>query len=88
MTGLEAFKDVLYILSAVSNNEIDTNCETIKTIEKSLKALEIIKEKRVDLCILTDCDNVNEYNKSLGNSRPIEDRLTYEEFDTLKRYLG
>lgn len=43
MTGLEAFKDVLYILSAVSNNEIDTNCETIKTIEKSLKALEILK---------------------------------------------
>ena len=48
--------------------------------------LEIIKEKRVDLCILTDCDNVNEYNKSLGNFRPVGDRLTYEEFDLLKRW--
>ena len=48
--------------------------------------LEIVFKKRVDLCILTDCDNFNEYNKSLGNLRPVEDRLTYEEFDLLKRY--
>ena len=50
--------------------------------------LDIIFEKRVDLCILTDCDNVNEYNKSLGNLRPVEDRLTEEESDLLKRWLG
>ena len=40
----------------------------------------------MDLCILTDCDNVNEYNKSLGNFRPVEDRLTYEEFNLVKRW--
>ena len=65
--------------------------ERLENLEKysreQEKVLKIIKEKNVDLCILTDCDNVNEYNKSLGNLRPVEDRLTYEEFDLLKRYF-
>jgi len=67
-------------------------CKTLKDATKNIgkykEVLTIIKEKRVDLCILTDCDNVNEYNKSLGNFRPVEDRLTYEEFDLLKRWLN
>ena len=73
---------------------VHTYDEDFKIIENALlktqvehKALEIIKEKRVDLCILTDCDNFNEYNKSLGNFRPVEDRLTYEEFNLLKEVL-
>lgn len=79
MTGLEMLIDDLY--------EEKISMETKEKIEKRLKALEIIKEKRVDLCILTDCDNFNEYNKSLGNLRPVEDRLTYDEFDLLKEVL-
>ena len=90
MTGLEAFKDVLYILSAVSNNEIDTNCETIKTIEKSLKALEIIKEKRIDIesfytsFIEGDYD-YGFYERRYGTYGKY--CLTEEEFDLLKEVL-
>ena len=74
--------DAYSYLTLTQVKNINQGC--YETIEKNLKALEIIKEKRVDLCILTDCDNFNEYNKSLGNLRPVEDRLTYEEFDLLK----
>lgn len=95
MTGQEAFKDVLYILSAVSNYEIDTNCETIKTIEKSLKALEIIKEKRVDLpylrCCIEDNQSFERYNEYI-NSKTMdydhEEELTEEEFNLLKEVLS
>lgn len=83
MTGQEAFKDVLYILSAVSNNEIDTNCETIKTIEKSLKALEIIKEKNVNTLLLELAENVDEYNERIVPNG----QLTEEEFNLLKEML-
>lgn len=67
-------------------------CKTLKDATKNTakykETLTIIKEKRVDLCILTDCDNVNEYNISLGNLRPVEDRLTYDEFVLLKEWLN
>lgn len=72
----------------INNLKINTIKATLQKVQEQEKVLEIIKEKNVDLCILTDCDNVNEYNKSLGNFRPVGDRLTYEEFDLLKRWLG
>lgn len=71
------------VVFEVLNNH---NINSAGILDDKLKVLEIIKEKRVDLCILTDCDNVNEYNKSLGNFRPVGDRLTYEEFELLKRW--
>lgn len=89
MTGLEAFKDVLYILSAVSNNEIDTNCETIKTIEKSLKALDIIKEKNVNVGLVKVLGSVEQYNQTYvyDNMLNVKWCLTEEEFDLLKEVL-
>lgn len=63
------------------------------TIEKELKALEIIKNKRVDLYGLIDCDKLIQYNCYIkvfnekvlkGNEREF---LTQEEFDLLKEVL-
>jgi len=59
-----------------------------KVVEKSLKALEIIKEKQVDVCELKIC--IDEYEDSLYqyNKRTIEKfRLTEEEFNLLKEVL-
>ena len=78
--------DIIHYKGTIDNLKRDN--ALLKEIKKEQeKVLKIVFEKRVDLCILTDCDNVNEYNKSLGNFRPIEDRLTYEEFELLKRYF-
>jgi len=57
-------------------------------IENELKALDIIKEKRVDITTLMDCCNAEEYNRwvhirSHYSYRPFE--LTQEEFDSLKK---
>jgi hypothetical protein len=82
MTGLEAFKDVLYILSAVSNYEIDTNCETIKTIEKELKALEIIKP----LCEIVETP-VKKYRYLKVNGVVVYTFKNEEEFNLLKEVL-
>lgn len=49
--------------------------------ENKLKALEIIKEKRVNVDWLLETDNVEEYNESLY----VE--LTKEEYDLLKEVL-
>ena len=51
--------------------------------KKSLKALEIIKKKGVNLYKLKICDSVEEYNK-LCNSALL---LNQEEFDLLKEVL-
>lgn len=48
--GLEAFRDILGILSAVSGCEVDMNSERIQTITKELKALEIIKKHNPQIC--------------------------------------
>jgi len=59
-----------------------------KVVEKSLKALEIIKNKQVDVCELKIC--IDEYEDSLYqyNKRTIEKfRLTKEEFNLLKEVL-
>jgi len=58
--------------------------------EKKLKALEIIKEKRVDITTLFDCLNAEEYNRwvpvrSHYSYPPLE--LTQEEYDLLKEVL-
>ena len=52
-------------------------------IETSLKALTIIKNKKVNVIILCGCDNLEEYNK-----HPLSYyKLTKEEWDILKYIL-
>ena len=51
---------------------------------KKLKALEIIKEKRVNVQELYYSDNVEEYNEHISHS---EKPLTQAEFDLLKEVL-
>jgi len=54
-----------------------------KLIEKELKALEIIKTKKVNVMIFLGCDNLEEYNK-----HPLTwNYLTQEEYDLLKEVL-
>lgn len=58
-----------------------------KTIEKELKALEIIKKKDIDIYLFQFCKTFNEYNSSVvyitGETRDI----TQEEFTLLKEVL-
>ena len=52
---------------------------------KQEKVLEIIKEKNVDFDTLTDSEALDDYNSKMNWSYR---RLTQEEFDLLKRWLG
>jgi len=55
--------------------------------ERKLKALEIIKEKRVDVCLLISCIydfDLDYYNSCMCNK---ERCLTQEEYDLLKEVL-
>ena len=51
-------------------------------MSKELKALEIIKEKRVDVWLLFECDSLNEYNHNTSSYD-----LTKKEYDLLKEVL-
>ena len=69
-----------------------THCSGIEkhfnTIEKELKALEIIKEKKVNIFTFYECcswHNPSNYNDSIGC--PINYELTQEEYDLLKEVL-
>jgi len=54
-----------------------------ETIEKELKALEIVKKKRVIMTWIYDCKSIHEYN-SLVIGKYM---LTEEEYDLLKEVL-
>lgn len=74
---------------------IDYICKNYKEVkitnledEKKLKALEIIKEKRVNIFTFYECcswHNPSNYNDSLGC--PVNCELTQEEYDLLKEVL-
>ena len=51
-------------------------------MSKELKALEIIKEKRVDVWLLFECDSIVEYNQNTHSCC-----LNQEEYDLLKEVL-
>lgn len=77
MTGLDALKEINKVIPyAHITNEY-------KIIEKELKALEIIKDKRVNLEYLKCCETYEQYCLicSYGNE------ITKEEFDLLKEIL-
>ena len=61
--------------------DIDMWREDFATVEKELKALEIIKEKLVDVNWLYGCEELEDYNWC-NNCE-----LTQEEFDLLKEVL-
>ena len=66
------------------------HCEDLDTIEKELKALGIIKEKRVDFGILPYCLDLETYNNAIvvnGNEWLDYKPLTKEEYDLLKEVL-
>ena len=100
MTGLEALNKFVnifaeYCLKTQHQEMNATNMQTAveylarseecRTIEKSLKALEIIKEKNVDIRWIEVCDTVKDYNK--GRDEHLNYELTEEEFNLLKEVL-
>ena len=60
---------------------------TIRNIDKQLEALEIIKTKRVNIHILLESNNVEEYNDSVYVCEGIKYKLIQEEYDLLKEVL-
>ena len=79
LKALEVFKDL--------NRDYETwECytEEIDIIEKELKALEIIKENRVDVYALVIAYDLNDYNEMVRNVY----KITQEEYEFLKEVLG
>ena len=81
MTGLEALKQVKNFLG-YNYCSVDLPDE-LATIEKSLKALEIIKEKKVDIKLLKASSTVEQ----LGRWFAEREFLTIEEFELLRSVL-
>ena len=67
----------------VSDYAVETMTKCCETIEKELKALEIVKKKRVIMTWIYDCKSIHEYN-SLVIGKYM---LTEEEYDLLKEVL-
>ena len=65
-------------------NDYETIKQALLKAEKELKALEIIKEKLVDVFKLYNCKTVEEYNQAQYR----DCMLTEEEFNLLKEVLG
>lgn len=91
MTALEALKWLIdngYIEYENGWQESPYILESINTIEKELKALEIIKNKKVYVrFFLKYCDD--EIGLPIYNSQVLEEqKLTKEEYDLLKEALG
>ena len=79
--GLYATRDERKRLQFVHIKEIRP--EDLNVIEKELKALEIIKEKRVDIGWLIRSKNCSKYNLGVGESQALKK----EEYDLLKEVL-
>ena len=75
----KALKSVRGGFQELQKNSIDRE---YKTIEKELKALEIIKNKNVNVRYLLEC-RFEDYN----NLVEVEEELTQEEYDLLKEVL-
>lgn len=107
MTGLEALNKFInnfaeyYVISQhqyLNATNLQTAVEFLarseecKTIEKSIKALEIIKKKNVAVAMLKSCGTVERYNTIAFYEEDFKDKdyarkLTQEEFDLLKEVL-
>ena len=81
--GLEALKELkeywLNHLPLSAKNGL----RIVKVLEKEVKTLDIIKEKRVNIDYLRSCKSLEDYNNIL-----IKDwQLTQEEYELLKEVL-
>ena len=68
--------DLDYVLNGKQNQDY-------KIIEKALKALEIIKNKEVNVFVLLHSGNLKIYNDIVEDNR----KLTQEKYDLLKEVL-
>ena len=87
MKGLEAFEEIKAVMSKLFGDVEKCN-KSLDIIEKELKALEIIKEKRVNAIILFHYSN---YKTPFKYNRCIMDhdrQLTQKEYDLLKEVLN
>lgn len=97
MTGLEALREFkgnnnTKLVGRAMGKQHYLDC--LQVMEKSLKALEIIKEKRVDLlylrCCIEDNQSVERYNEYIRNKTmdyDHEQEITKEEFELLRSVL-
>lgn len=75
------------------DKEIATVEKEVTDAEKNKKALEIIKEKRVDVCYFMNCRTLEEYNDDVLASYAYDQvdaeqrMLTQEEYNLLKEIL-
>ena len=84
MTGIEALKELKHWKETNNENGVVwLPLFVVAEVEKSLKALEIIKEKKVNILLLELAENVDEYNERIVPNG----RLTEEEFELLKEVL-
>ena len=73
--------------------KLKRDLQMFEDMKKRIQALEIIKEKNVDVCILKDSDNVDEYNQTslyatkYSNHYSFCKPLSQEEYDLLKEVL-
>ena len=79
--GLEALHNLLDRLEIVFIETHST--KDLQIIEKELLALEIIKEKRVDIGWLIRSENCSKYNLGVGSSQALKK----EEYNLLKEVL-
>ena len=79
--GLEALERVRDNLAWYFSQE---NLKDFASIEKELKALEIIKKKRVSICMILPSSSFVEYNSFMVHEHRV---LTQEEYDLLKEVL-
>ena len=91
MTSKEALEDIILYLNATEPKGL--YCENIEVIKKELNALEIIKNKRVDVFeLLLGISNsvyrnpLERYNSYVEGSC-FNTELTQEEFDLLSEVL-
>lgn len=86
-TPLEHFKDIkeLEVADGPEITVVDILPYKCEQVEKSLKAIEIIKEKLVDVSLIKKYDFVEDYNSAVWIAgRP---KLVKEEFELLRSVL-
>lgn len=88
MTGLEALKEFkgnnnTILVGRVMGKQHYLDC--LQAIEKSLKALEIINGKLVDVSLIKKYDFVEDYNSAVWIAG--KPKLVKEEFNLLKECL-
>ena len=82
--GLDALQHLYVKLSAKSSiDDINENLQEYEIVRKNLTALEIIKEKRVDIGWLSVSLNCSRYNLGVGKSQALKKK----EYDLLKEIL-